>query len=228
MPDLARTLLAHAAAARIHHFVSAHPSTEERLKFLLSFTGHGDTSIRILQAGHEILDLCHLLEEDAPHRVLEIGTCGGGTLFLFAGVAADDAVLVSVDLPPPHGYAAHRECILRGFATDEQTVHPVRADSHDPRTVEQVAEILGGPVDFLFIDGDHSPYSVRRDWELYAPLVRPGGIVAFHDIVPGEFVGGVPEFWERLKEETDAEPLELIQDPGTQENFGIGVLQLAA
>ena len=39
----------------------------------------------------------------------------------------------------------------------------------------------GNPVDVLFIDGDHSYEGVLADWLLYNPLVRKGGIVAFHD-----------------------------------------------
>jgi predicted O-methyltransferase YrrM len=39
----------------------------------------------------------------------------------------------------------------------------------------------GGPVDVVFIDGDHSPAGVREDWDVWHPHVRPGGRVAFHD-----------------------------------------------
>jgi len=41
----------------------------------------------------------------------------------------------------------------------------------------------GEPLDFLFIDGDHTYEGVKRDFEMYSPLVRNGGIIAFHDIV---------------------------------------------
>lgn len=37
------------------------------------------------------------------------------------------------------------------------------------------------PVDFLFIDGDHSESAVRKDWDDWKEFVIPGGIVAFHD-----------------------------------------------
>lgn len=33
----------------------------------------------------------------------------------------------------------------------------------------------------LFVDGDHSYFGVKRDIELYAPRVVPGGFIAFHD-----------------------------------------------
>jgi hypothetical protein len=37
----------------------------------------------------------------------------------------------------------------------------------------------------LFIDGDHRYEGVRRDFEMYSPLVGAGGLIAFHDN-PGE------------------------------------------
>ena len=37
------------------------------------------------------------------------------------------------------------------------------------------------PVDFVYIDADHSEASVTADLEAWAPLVRPGGILAGHD-----------------------------------------------
>src|SRR5882762_1947561 len=46
---------------------------------------------------------------------------------------------------------------------------------------KQLAE--GRLVDFVFIDGSHEYLDVLRDFELSFPLVRPGGWVAFHDVV---------------------------------------------
>ena len=37
------------------------------------------------------------------------------------------------------------------------------------------------PIDFLFIDADHSYEGVSRDWREWAPHVAPGGHVALHD-----------------------------------------------
>jgi predicted O-methyltransferase YrrM len=36
-------------------------------------------------------------------------------------------------------------------------------------------------IDFLFIDGDHNYESVKKDWELYSPLLHINSVVAFHD-----------------------------------------------
>jgi hypothetical protein len=38
-----------------------------------------------------------------------------------------------------------------------------------------------GPIDFLFLDGDHRYEEVRRDWEDWLPLVQSAGIVILHD-----------------------------------------------
>lgn len=39
----------------------------------------------------------------------------------------------------------------------------------------------GGPVDLVFIDGDHSPEGCREDWDVWHGHVSPHGAVAFHD-----------------------------------------------
>jgi len=71
--------------------------------------------------------------------------------------------------------------------------------SHDPATVHKAYQHLAGGIDLLFIDGDHQYASVLTDWLLYSPLVKKGGLIAFHDIgltVAGHY--GVPEFVGRL------------------------------
>jgi predicted O-methyltransferase YrrM len=45
-----------------------------------------------------------------------------------------------------------------------------------------------GPIDFLFIDGDHSETGVQQDWEKWHRFVVPGGVVVFHDAAT--FPGG--------------------------------------
>jgi predicted O-methyltransferase YrrM len=83
--------------------------------------------------------------------------------------------------------------------------------------------LAGERVDVLFVDGDHTLEGVEADFRMYSPLVRNGGIVAFHDIVPGssEAVGGVPAFWDRVR---DGRSLEFADD-WNQGCCGIGVLR---
>ena len=81
---------------------------------------------------------------------------------------------------------------------------------------------------FLFIDGDHTYEGVKKDFEMYAPLCRKGGIIAFHDIVPGplENVGGVPEFWNEIKGKYKHKELVRNSQQGQQGGYGIGILYL--
>lgn len=47
----------------------------------------------------------------------------------------------------------------------------------------------GGPVDLVFVDGDHSPEGCREDWERWHPHVSARGAVAFHDARAGRPAG---------------------------------------
>jgi predicted O-methyltransferase YrrM len=49
------------------------------------------------------------------------------------------------------------------------------------------AEGWNQPIDFLFVDGDHSEQAVRQDWDDWCRFVVPGGVVAFHDARAGAF-----------------------------------------
>ena len=39
----------------------------------------------------------------------------------------------------------------------------------------------GGPLDLVFIDGDHSPAGVQGDIKVWLPLIKRGGWILFHD-----------------------------------------------
>jgi len=53
------------------------------------------------------------------------------------------------------------------------------ANTHDQAAAE-FAE-AGAPYDFLFVDAGHSEDDVAADHATYGPMVRPGGVIAFHD-----------------------------------------------
>jgi len=173
----------------------------------------------------EICGLLSLLAQNQPKTVLEIGTCRGGTLYLFTKVAAPTATLVSVDLNVPN------QDLLGSFARNQQKIVLFEGNSTDPEIIASVKEALPNEVDFLFIDGDHSYTGLAKDFKNYAPLVKPGGLIAFHDIVEdnetrygivtGGWAGGVPRFWDEIKK--DYEHTEFINDP-QQDGSGIGVL----
>ena len=56
-------------------------------------------------------------------------------------------------------------------------------------TSEEAAARVAGPVELLFIDGDHSYEAVRRDAEIWLPRLIDGGTVMFHDVATAAYSG---------------------------------------
>jgi predicted O-methyltransferase YrrM len=189
----------------------------------------GHPTFQAVQVKEEIVALLRVVNNLKPKHVLEIGGKDGGSLFLFARCATQDAVLCSVDI----NFTKARMMAHRFFGVSKQRIVCIPGDSHSSRVFEQVVSCFpDGQVDFLFIDGDHSYEGIKRDYQTYTPLVRDGGIIAFHDIVPdymarygtptGCYTGGVPIFWCELKKNT-INFTELVHD-SAQDGFGIGLI----
>jgi predicted O-methyltransferase YrrM len=78
------------------------------------------------------------------------------------------------------------------------------------------------PLDYLFIDGDHTYDGVKQDFEMYSPMVRPGGIIVFHDIVEHpSSTCKVDKFWAEVKQ--GRKHKEFVND-WKQGQYGIGVI----
>ena len=56
-------------------------------------------------------------------------------------------------------------------------------------TSEEAAARVVGPVELLFIDGDHSYEAARHDAELWLPRLIDGGTVMFHDVATAAYSG---------------------------------------
>jgi predicted O-methyltransferase YrrM len=166
-----------------------------------------------LQKEGELAGLLSLLADLAPQVVVEVGCDAGGTLWAWQQLPSVRRLL-GVELPGA-GYSSGKPLVDHGAEV-------VYGDSHEQRTVEVLADLLGGDrVDFLFIDGDHTYQGVKRDFELYSPLVRPDGVIAFHDVChhPGQPDVGVDILWRQLGGAKE----EIVTDPPTW--GGIGVLR---
>lgn len=117
-----------------------------------------------------------------PTRILEIGSFYGATLWNMIVNAPEHTHVVSVDLPIPPSDARYEEMLSSRdkWPMWSPHLHTITADSHDLFTLRRVKRICP-EYDVLFIDGDHSYNGVKQDWEMYSPLVRRRGIIAFHD-----------------------------------------------
>ena len=70
-------------------------------------------------------------------------------------------------------------------------------DISTPQAVEVAA--INAPYDFLFIDAGHSAEDARRDHANYGPLIRQGGIIAFHDALRRPGFEEVVQVWRYLE-----------------------------
>ena len=141
-------------------------------KFVEMFFSAPVTSI-----GHHAGDLFWMVDKVAqlkPHKILEIGVCNGGSLRFWAELAEEK--IVGVDINPK---------IVETIPWDWRNnakINLVIGDSTLPSTASFVQSIIGDNVDFLYIDGAHDFDSVKSDFNNYSKLVKPGGIVGFHDL----------------------------------------------
>lgn len=180
----------------------------------------------IKQLKQEITQLVNLIEQKRPKMIVEIGTNMGGTLFLFSKIADPEALIISIDLPDGPGgggYPKHRKKFYQSFAKDNQNIHLLSADSHDGKTLLYLKEILNGQqIDFLFLDGDHTYEGIKNDFEMYSPLVKKDGLIAFHDIkhVHPDFWVKVEYFWNEIKNKYEYDEFLSNEQPWG----GIGVL----
>lgn len=162
-----------------------------------------DAPHRAQQKWTELAPLLEVLDDMKPKRILELGVFQGGTIRAWTYAASDDAFILGVDLPGGRfggGFNLLMASNIKALAKRDQKIELVSLDSHEDSTFEAVKAAIG-EVDFLFIDADHTYEGVKRDFELYSPLVKAGGIIALHDIVEHTNYHDVKVhvFWNELK-----------------------------
>ena len=164
----------------------------------------------------ELAQLLDLLEQVEPKVIVEIGCDAGGTLWAWSQLPGPPRI-VGVDLPGgPYSAAA--------FPDVPDGAELIIGNSHHKGTFSRLAKALGGDLaDVLFIDADHTYAGVASDYHGYRPLVRPGGLIVFHDIVPHPHIPsvGVRDLWMEISEHWPA--TEIITDR-EQSWGGIGIL----
>lgn len=207
---------------RLAEYHSKPRSLEEVVDWAMNFGGGGYMRVKTLQIPSEITRLARAVQALKPKTILEIGTASGGTTLIWSYLASER--VISCDLND----MTHQKKLFTRFPppTSNCKVSLLSGNSHAPQFKALVAKTLNGEkVDFLFIDGDHTAQGVTADYLDYKEFVRPGGIIAFHDIVENQPLptNQVFQLWERLKQIGQVE--EFVNDPN-QRGFGIGVLHV--
>jgi predicted O-methyltransferase YrrM len=140
----------------------------------------------------------------AEGDIVEIGSFKGrSTIALARGIQAGGrgGRVVAVD---PHSAPAETDPHLGGAASSEPELRANLArsgvaDLVDVRVAYSQEAGAGwtAPIRLLWLDGDHTLDGVRADFDLWAPHLSEGGVLAMHDVLH-RFEGPARVFLERL------------------------------
>lgn len=150
------------------------------------------------EASQEKEDLDKALRIIAPYKpkvVVEIGMWKGYSANNWIK-AFDPELLITLERDHKHSDSV---------VIDDPRYHYLwDVDSTKDETVLQVELLLDSrPIDFMFIDGGHRFDNVYQDFYKYIPLVKPGGIIAFHDVLYVSYECQAKLLWEELKKTYD-------------------------
>lgn len=132
------------------------------------------------QRDYELRELLRIYREVKPRYVLEIGTQEGGTLFWWCKLAEPGTKIVNIDIL--QGQKDGKALLERWHSWRRNDTELVSILEYSQRALDRVKAELP-EIDWLFIDGDHSYEGAKLDFELYGPMVRPGGVIVFHDLM---------------------------------------------
>ncbi|MCY4516045.1 MAG: class I SAM-dependent methyltransferase [Acidimicrobiaceae bacterium] len=157
-------------------------------------------------------------EVAALGSLVEIGSyCGKSAVYLGAAAAEAGSVLFTID--HHHGSEEmqagweHHDAELVDPRTGLMDSLPVlRQTISEAGLDDTVVPIVGdsvtvashfGAAALVFIDGGHGTAPAHADYEAWSPKVRPGGLLAIHDVFADPADGGRPpyEIWLRALED---------------------------
>jgi cephalosporin hydroxylase len=149
----------------------------------------------VIQLPQDLLAVQELIWDVRPDLVVETGVAHGGSLIHSASLLellGGDRLVVGVDVEVrPHNRReierhplAHRIRLIEGSSTDGRVAAAVREQARGRRAI------------MVILDSDHTHAHVRRELELYAPLVTRGSyLVVFDTLIedlPDELFAGRP------------------------------------
>lgn len=148
----------------------------------------------------------HTLETAPLGPCLEVGSyCGKSTVYLGAAAKLTNGLIYAVDhhrgseehqlgeeYHDPELYDTRDE-LMDSFKEFRRTMRRADLENHVVPIVASstvAARHWATPLGMLFIDGGHSWEAALNDYRSWVTHIRPGGILAIHDIFPNPADGG--------------------------------------
>jgi predicted O-methyltransferase YrrM len=130
--------------------------------------------------------------------IVEIGSWQGrSTIWLASGARQAGQRVVAID---PHA-GSHEDPSARTFdifRTNLERAGLAGQVEVMVMTSADAARKVEGPLELLFVDGDHSLEGAARDADLWLPRVLPGGGVMLHDVATSGYAGPRRIFQRRI------------------------------
>ena len=151
-----------------------------------------------------------LLVSDSAAPMLEIGSyCGKSGIYLGSAARERNTILFALDHhrgseENQPGWEWHEPDLVDPEVGVIDTLPRFRRTIFDAGLEGTVVALVGDsptvgsrwaiPLSFLFIDGGHGSEPAHRDFELWTPWIKDGGILAIHDVFPDPADGGRPPY----------------------------------
>jgi len=148
----------------------------------------------------------HALEASKLGPCLEIGSyCGKSTVYLGSACQQNNSVLYALDHhrgSEEHqlGEEYHDPDLFDGGIALMDSFKSFRTTMRNAKLDDTVVPIVSSsgvasrhwatPLGMLFIDGGHSEEAAQTDYRCWSSFIKPGGILAIHDIFPNPDEGG--------------------------------------
>jgi SAM-dependent methyltransferase len=136
--------------------------------------------------------ICNLAK--TANRIFEFGTCTGKTAFLMAANAPKDAKVTTLTLSPEQLARYRKEERDEKTDTSSALIESEFSEFFYASTPEEkkIEQLLGdskefdeapyaGNCDLIFVDGSHARSYVESDSKKALRMVKPGGVILWHD-----------------------------------------------
>jgi predicted O-methyltransferase YrrM len=167
--------------------------TEESLKITENISNVIDNKTFHHQY-HILYDIAKTYNDNEIINYVEIGCYGGGSACLL--LQRPNTNVISIDLGSPISPMIVLENVDK-LNPHNNFYKYIIGNSQLPQTKYELLDTVKD-IDILFIDGDHSYYGLKNDFELYNDMVKQGGYIIFDDYNDHKFSPEVKLFVDDL------------------------------